>query len=161
MTDIRTLFNLAIEEGYAKESDYPFKKYSIQKRLKSKPRKIALSEEKFNRLKDFDIDSHKKFIDAFKMFLFSYYVGGMNFKDLAFLKWDNVKNDRLLYKRSKTKQNFTMPITNEAQHILNYYKDYTKTGGLEYVFPIIMKDNLTEKQLYGRYIRCLKILKKD
>jgi integrase/recombinase XerD len=161
MTDIRTLFNLAIEEGYAKASDYPFKKYSIQKRLKSKPRKIALSEEKFNHLKDFDIDIHKKFTDAYKMFLFSYYVGGMNFKDLAFLKWEYVKNGRLLYRRSKTKQNFNMPITNEAQNILNYYKEYPKTGGIEYVFPIIMRDNLTEKQLYGRYIRCLKIFNKQ
>ncbi|OWP74648.1 site-specific integrase [Flavobacterium oreochromis] len=156
MTDIRTLFNLAIKEGYAKETDYPFKKYSIQKRLKSKPLKIALREEQFNKLKKFNFDLHKKYENTFKMFLFSYYVGGMNFIDIAFLKWENVRNGRLIYTRSKTKQNFNMPITIEAQNILNYYKNYPKTGGVDYIFPIIMKDNLTDKQLYDRYKRCLK-----
>lgn len=74
------------EFGYAKESDYPFKVYKTSK-LKSNPRKIAATKEELELVKSFDILKNPNYEDTYKMFLFSYYAGGMNFKDMIHLKW--------------------------------------------------------------------------
>ena len=157
MTDLRTLYNLAINMGYAKKEHYPFKSYSIQKRLKQKSRKIALSEEQFAMFKSFDCGKFPRYTNTYKMFLFSYYVGGMNFKDMAFLEWDDIKDNRLYYTRCKTGRDFNVPLRAEALEILEYYRNYVKTEHIKYIFPVILKNDLTDKQLHGRYRRCLKI----
>lgn len=156
MTDLRTLFNLAIQSGYAKKEDYPFRSYSIQKRLKMQSRKIALSTEQFAMFKSFDCGKFPKYTDTYKMFLFSYYVGGMNFKDMAFLEWDNIKDNRLYYTRSKTGRDFNVPLRAEALEILEYYRSYVKPEPVKYIFPVILKNGLVDKQLHGRYRRCLR-----
>ncbi|SIQ39645.1 Site-specific recombinase XerD [Chryseobacterium sp. RU37D] len=156
MTDLRTLFNLAIRSGYAKKEDYPFRSYSIQKRLKIQSRKIALSTEQFAMFKSFDCGEFPKYTDTYKMFLFSYYVGGMNFKDMAFLEWDNIKDNRLHYTRSKTGRDFNVPLRAEALEILEYYRSYVKPEPVKYIFPVILKNGLVDKQLHGRYRRCLR-----
>ncbi|ALR29120.1 hypothetical protein ATE47_00515 [Chryseobacterium sp. IHB B 17019] len=161
MTDLRTLFNLAIRSGYARKEDYPFGSYSIQKRLKMQSRKIALSEGQFSMLKMFDCGSFPKYTNTYKMFLFSYYVGGMNFKDMAFLEWDDIKGNRLYYTRSKTGRDFNVPLRSEALEILEYYRNYLKPEEVKYIFPVILKNKLSDKQLYGRYRRCLKIFNSD
>jgi site-specific recombinase XerD len=157
MIDLRTLYNFAINSGYAKKEHYPFKSYSIQKQLKQKPRKIALSEEQFAMFKTFDCGEFPKYTNTYKMFLFSYYVGGMNFKDMAFLEWNDIKDNRLYYTRSKTGRDFNVPLRAEALDILEYYRNYVKPEPIKYIFPVILKNDLTEKQLFGRYRRCLKI----
>ncbi|HFI4794331.1 tyrosine-type recombinase/integrase [Elizabethkingia anophelis] len=157
MIDLRTLYNLAINMGYAKKEHYPFKSYSIQKRLKQKSRKIALSEEQFVKFKNFDCRKFPKYTDTYKMFLFSYYVGGMNFKDMAFLEWGDIKDNRLYYTRSKTGRDFNVPLRAEALEILKYFQNYVKPEQIKYIFPIILRNDLTDKQLHGRYRRCLKI----
>lgn len=156
MTDLRTLFNLAIRSGYAKKEDYPFRSYSIQKRLKIQSRKIALSTEQFAMFKSFDCGEFPKYTNTYKMFLFSYYVGGMNFKDMAFLEWDDIKGNRLHYTRSKTGRDFNVPLRAEALEILEYYQNYVKPEEVKYIFPVILKNKLSDKQLHGRYRRCLR-----
>ncbi len=155
MRDIRTAYNRAIRHGYAKESDYPFKIYKISK-LKSNDRKIAINEEDLRSFKSFDVKENPKQKNTYLMFLFSYYSGGMNFKDLASLKWTNVKDGRLTYKRDKTKSDFNLILVKEALEILKYFKEQPQSENEDYVFPIVNKPDLTKRQIYGRYKRCLK-----
>ncbi len=157
MRDIRTIYNRAIKHGYAKQSNYPFKIYKISK-LKSNTQKIAITKEEFEKFKSFDIGLEKnlKYETTYKMFLFSYYAGGMNFKDMTALSWSNIKGDRLVYKRDKTKGDFNIKLLPEAIKILEHFKNYPKTEKTQYVFPIILKNNLTKKQIHGRYKRCIR-----
>lgn len=158
MRDIRATYNLAIKHGYARQNDYPFAKYKISK-LKSKSRKIAITKEEFEKFKGFDLNlnaENKKCENTYKMFLFSYYAGGMNFKDMTVLSWKNVENGRLVYKRDKTSVNFDLERPTQTKDILKYFKNYPKPEKTKYVFPIILKNRLTTKQIYGRYKRCLR-----
>lgn len=157
MTDIRTTYNTAIRHGYAKETNYPFKIYKISK-LKSSSRKIALTKKEFEAFKSFNIVENPDYEIAYKMFLFSYYAWGMNFKDLTFLKWSNVNISEayLNYIRDKTKVSFNLPLREEAIDILKYFKNYPASENAEFIFPIINKHQLTEKQIHGRYKRELK-----
>uniref|UniRef100_UPI0040485EC2 tyrosine-type recombinase/integrase n=1 Tax=Mariniflexile sp. TaxID=1979402 RepID=UPI0040485EC2 len=163
MRDIRTIYNLAIKYGYASQNDYPFKKYKISK-LKSKSHKIAITEEELQKFKSFDIDlntENKKCETTYRMFLFSYYAGGMNFKDMMGLSWSNVENGRLVYKRDKTKGDFNLKLPLEALEILKYFKNQLKPKNTKYVFPIILSNSLTTKQIYGRYKRCIRNFNKE
>ena len=162
MRDIRTAYNRAIRHGYAKDNEYPFKVYKISK-LKTGSRKIAINKEEFEAFKSFDITTNPKYENTYKMFLFSYYAGGMNFKDMTFLEWSNVniKDGTLEYQRDKTKGNFNLPLLDEAIKILEYFKKHTQSENENFVFPIIHKHNLTEKQIHGRYKRCIKKFNKQ
>ncbi len=162
MTDIRTAFNRAITHGYTKPTEYPFKVYKISK-LKSNSRKIAITKEEFEAFKSFDIEENSKYENTYKMFLFSYYAWGMNFKDITFLRWSNVNISEALleYKRDKTKGNFNLPLREEAIEILKYFKNYPTSENSKFIFPIINKQHLTEKQIHGRYKRCLKKFNKQ
>lgn len=67
MRDIRTMYNLAIKYGYAKQLEYPFNAYKIAK-FKSNTRKIALTKEEFEKFKNFDISLNREYETAYKMF---------------------------------------------------------------------------------------------
>ncbi len=160
MRDVRRIYNLAIRNEYAKESDYPFKKYKISK-LKGKSNKIAITASELKQFKTFDINNHKEYTNTYKMFLFSYYSGGMNFKDMAYLRWVNIQNDRLIYKRDKTQKNFNLKLHEEAVKILAFFKENPQSENTEFVFPIIHQYGLTDSQLNGRYKRQLRKFNKQ
>src|SRR5690606_38991478 len=52
------------------------------------------------------------------------------------------------YKRSKTKGNFSIKIIEPVWEILKYYKKQNRPT--EYVFPILLNENLTPKQIEFR-----------
>lgn len=162
MRDIRRTYNIAMERGYANRDNYPFKTFKISK-FKSQPRKIAINKEEFYAFKTFDVTQNPKYETTYKMFVFSYYVGGMNFIDMTSLKWSNVNlnEERLEYKRGKTKDNFNFTLREEAIEILQFFKENPQSENENYVFPIIHKHNLTGKQIYGRYQRSIKKFNKQ
>ena len=80
--------------------------------------------------------------------IFSYYMGGMNFIDMMKLKWDNIQGDRILYIRSKTKGRFTVKMAEPVKKLISYYQSQKRPTG--YVFPILLKENLTPMQVENR-----------
>ncbi|WP_405211200.1 tyrosine-type recombinase/integrase [Dokdonia sp. Asnod2-E02] len=158
MRDIRALFNEAISKGIVKEKYYPFKAYKISK-LKSQNTKIALSREEFRKIEDVDISEHLHLYDSKNYLIFSYYTGGMNFHDLMKLKWSNIQEERITYKRSKTKGNFSIPKLEPISKILEHYKNQERTS--TYVFPILLSDDLTPPQIENRKAKTLKKFNKQ
>ena len=72
----------------------------------------------------------------------------MNFIDIIKLKWTDIKDNRIYYVRSKTKGTFSIEILEPVQTILDYYK--TTNGKSQYVFPILLKSDLTPIQILNR-----------
>ena len=87
--------------------------------------------------KNFSIEKNPEYNNTNKIFLFSYYTGGMNFKDMSLLKWENIKDNRLSYKREKTKSDFNLILHIEALKILDYFKNNSFTENTDYIFPIL------------------------
>ena len=81
----------------------------------------------------------------------------MNFADMMRLKWNNVSGDRIHYTRSKTKGNFIIKIMPPVKDILNYYRKNKRP----YIFPILLRDNLTPTQLNDRKRKTLSKFNKD
>ena len=65
--------------------------------------------------------------------MLSFYLRGINFRDLALLTIENLQNDRLVYKRAKTNKIYSIKIETVALDILNTYKPKDS----KYLLPII------------------------
>lgn len=147
MRELRALYNKAIKRDLAIQDSYPFNSYKISK-LKSQKNKKSLSVEEFRRIRDIDLTKHPHLLQSHHFFMFSVYTRGMNFQDIMLLKWSNIQDGRIFYTRSKTKGQFNIDINIKVQEILDYYKAQNRQS--EYVFPILLKDDLTPIQIANR-----------
>ena len=150
LRNVRQLYNQAIEQELALEKDYPFKKYKISKLDKS-TQKRALTKQDMLALISFPTQegSEKRF--AQKLFAFSYFLNGINLKDIALLKQSNIQQGRVQFIRAKTKKPFSIKLRPETQAILDEMATYPNTGG--YLFPILSEFHTTERQKLTRIVR--------
>lgn len=158
MRELRAVFNKAIKNGIVEEKYYPFTTYKISK-LKNSSIKKAITREQIKLIENFDVEAYPKLADAKRYFLFSYFTGGMNFYDMMLLKWSNLSGDRLQYVRSKTKGKFNLSINPMVKEILDFYKAQNRNS--VYVFPILLKEDLTPVQVQNRKHKQLKKFNKD
>lgn len=147
MRCIRTTFNKAIDRELTSAILYPFKKYKISK-LKSEPSKIALDYFDVMKIIQWDSSAYPHLVDSHNYFVFSYYTRGMNFTDQILLKWSQIGIKKIFYTRSKSKGNFSITILPPVQLILDYYRE--NSLGTNYVFPILLRDNMTPMQIENR-----------
>jgi integrase len=147
MRELRALFNDAIKKGVVDEKYYPFKIYKVSK-LKGKGIKKALTRDEMRLMEAINIDEFPHLINTKNYMIFSYYMGGLNFVDIMKLKWENIQGDRIFYIRSKTKGRFSVKMLAPVKKIIAHYKAQNKLT--EYVFPILLKDNLTPMQIEDR-----------
>jgi integrase len=146
---LRTIFNMAIENEVIDASKYPFKKYTIPA-----PQKISrtLKKEEIKQIINY---TAKRDADAVALdyWVFSFISNGMNFKDIALLKYGNINGDFLEFRRAKTKRttnNSSLPIMVPLDENLSYIikKRGNKSKKKEdYIFPIL-KHGLTPQQEY-------------
>lgn len=153
MRGLKAIFNRARNRKLIPKEPYPFEDYKVSK-LKSNVAKRALTIDEFKKFRDVDLNKHQYLIDAYNYFMFSIYTRGMNFKDMMSLKWSNIQNNRIHYTRSKTKGKFNIEIIKSAQEILTYYK--LQNRPTQYVFPILLDEDLTPKQIHYRKQKVLK-----
>ena len=87
------------EEKCVKADYYPFKSYKVSK-LHQATAKRAISKADIMRIIEYRCDDfYKQF--AVDLFAFGYFMGGINFVDIAYLKMDNIVDGRLIYTRRK------------------------------------------------------------
>lgn len=153
MRELRAIFNKARKRKIIPQDLYPFEEYKISK-LKTESRKIALSIEEYQKIKNVDLSNNPELIEAYNYFMFSIYTRGMNFKDMMTLKWSDIQNNRIFYVRSKTKGKLNLEIIAPAQEILDFYKSQNRST--DYVFPILLKDDLTPIQIANRHHKVLR-----
>ena len=158
MRTIRALFNYAIKSGVVDDKYYPFKVYKISK-FKAKGIKKALIRDEMKLMEAIDTQKHPHLINTKNYLIFSYYMGGMNFVDMMKLKWENVQGDRIQYIRSKTKGKFTVKMLEPVKQIIAYYKSQNRPTG--YVFPILLKKDLTPIQIENRKHKTLRRFNKQ
>lgn len=144
--NIRTIFNLAINMGFIKQEDYPFRKFKVS-RLHQETVKRALTKEEIHSVINYPVDGKDFYTRlAVSLFTFSYFMGGINFVDMAFLTEKNIIDGRLVYRRKKTAKLINLPLQEEALLVLKRYKN----NGNPYLFPILSNLHKTEQQRLNR-----------
>jgi integrase len=146
---LRTIFNDAIAAKDAKLEEYPFgrRKYVVPA---SKNPKKALTREQLRLLMDTPAATPEQ-ERARDFFFFSYASNGMNIKDIALLKWEQLEADRLTFIREKTKRTkkdsqaaITVFLTDFHRDIIARFGNDPKRSA--YVFPILKADLDAEQQ---------------
>ena len=156
----RTVWRNAIKEKHCKENHYPFKDFAFSKYNNPKTKKRAISQEQFQRIANLVLDDDK-LINSRNYFLFSYYCRGLNFTDLANLKWTNIIDGNICYVRAKTKEQFDFKLHPAALKILEYYKNLEGNSDDGYIFPILYKRHATVRSKRDRRMKILKRVNKD
>lgn len=173
---LRAVLNKAIAEGVAKPDHYPFARNVAEKhkfrigKFDTTTQKRAIDRDEIRKVENFfpigtATGPHARLRNAVKVermtlaknvFLFSFYVGGINFVDLAKLRWPNLTTDSegshyLTYERQKTGGKFFIKLLPPAVAIVEHYRTYTHDGSDEYIFPILnSSQHKTLKQIYNR-----------
>ena len=156
----KAAYNKALEEGIFTNEDSPFKKYKVG-RLWTQTRKRAIHKEDVQKLKGFDLSTLTKYPTPYlefarDIFMFSYLTAGINFKDIATLRYCDLDNGRIYYSRHKTQKNMNTILLPDAMTILNKYmkKD---AGAEDYIFPVLDRNiHITEQQQADRIQKVLK-----
>lgn len=147
LRNLRMIYNLALERGIVKRDHYPFDKFKVSK-LSARTAKRALKKEEIEVVLNYKGNRSQPYDRlAIDLFAFSYYMGGINFVDMAYLTKDNIVSDRLTYTRRKTSKLINLPLSMEAREIIlrqpHAHDNY-------YLFPILSQEHKTEQMRLNR-----------
>lgn len=156
MRTFQRLVNLAKERKLLKNDKDAFKEFGLAKYKKAKTRKRAIAKEDILRIASFAAVPDSLLFHARNYFMFSYYCLGINFIDMAYLKWENIREGRLYYVRQKTKKDYNMALLEPATEIMDYYRTLYYTGEEGYIFPIINPEYTSPQSISNR---CKKVLR--
>ena len=84
-----------------------------------------------------------------KYFLISFYLRGISFTDLAYLRQSNIIDGRVEYKRRKTHKNYSIKLFPEAQVLFEKFN----VNGSKYLLPILPNDTLEDSIEAKKVIR--------
>lgn len=150
LRNLRAIYNAAISKKYISSNYYPFGKgrYVIPT---GKNLKKALTKKEVGLIFNYKIKQNMIYEQARDFWIFSYLCNGMNFKDIASLKYENIGTETLTFIRSKTARAnkassklVVVPLTQEIRTIIRRWGNKT-TNPKEYLFPVL-KQGLTETQ---------------
>jgi len=158
----RTLWKTAITDKICPEKHYPFKDFAFSKYNNPRTKKRAITKAQIDKIANEEIDPKQDaLINSRNYFLFSFYCRGLNFTDLASLKWENIKDGELNYFRAKTKEEFQFKLHPTAVQIIDHYKNLEGNSDAGYIFPILYKRHTTSISIRDRKKKILKRVNKD
>ena len=137
---LRAVYHRAVDDDII-ENRNPFRHVytGVDKTVK---RAIPLPHIK--KIKALDLSLSPPLDYARDMFLMSFYLRGMSFIDMTFLKKTDLKNGSIVYRRRKTGQQLTIAWAPEMQAILDKYPD----NPTQYLLPIIKTEGINERCAY-------------
>lgn len=141
---LRTIFNLAIQEGDIPKEVYPFGKNKFIIPFGSRVKK-ALSNTELQVLFCSPVAANSNLEKGKDFWFFSYNCNGINIKDLAELKYKNIQDNKVIFTRSKTKNTTrnAKPIIAHMNEFMKYVVEKygnKKLNGDTYIFPILSEN---------------------
>ena len=134
MRSLRSVYNQAVKRGLTSQKK-PFA--NIFTRV-DKTIKRAVNEDVVTRLKNLDLTKNPELALARDLFMFSFYMRGISFIDMANLRKSNAKNGYIVYFRSKTKQLLTIKLEECMKEIITRYEWQTID---DYLLPVYTTQN--------------------
>ena len=151
MRMLRAAYNYALDEELIAVDRRPFRKVFTGQ---EKTRKRALPQRTVKCLVEIRLDSPALRF-ARDLFLFSIYMQGMPFVDMAHLQKSQIRRGYVLYRRSKTKRTLKVKIDPHTQQIIDRWG--VKDRGNPFLFPILEPD---EKENPVHYDSALRLFNK-
>ncbi|MFN5323560.1 MAG: phage integrase SAM-like domain-containing protein [Bacteroidota bacterium] len=115
MRSFRAIYNTAINKDVVEATFYPFKKYKI-KSEKVVPHNLGLSD--LQTYFNYPLDRDHALFRTWALGKLTFLLCGINFYDMVMLTADNIRHDRIVYKRSKTKKLYSISILEDTRQLL-------------------------------------------
>ena len=158
----KAIYNKAVKEGKVMVKQNPFTLFQVGS-LWAKTRKRAIDKDDIQRLIDLEIaDGHTTEYRrlAKDLFLFSYFTAGMNFGDIARLRYKDIVKGRVNYSRHKTQKLLSFQLVPMALQILEKYG--AAGHGEDYIFPILNRhEHTTPQQIFNRLHKVLRKVNRE
>lgn len=141
---LRTLYLKAVDSGLTTDKDifrHVFTGFA-------RTTKRALPVESVRTILRLKLPGNSPMAFARDMFMLSFYLQGMSFVDMAYMKKADIHSGMLQYSRKKTGQSLSVCWEQPMQGIVDKYTHLTK--GSPYLLPIITKPDGTERRQYER-----------
>ena len=142
MRQLRSIYNKAVKANLT-EQTFPFD--NVYTGI-DKTKKRAVDISVITKLIALDLSYSSSLCFARDLFLLSFYMRGMAFVDMAYLKHDNIKNVVIRYIRHKTDIMLEIKIEQCISDIINRYASKSKLG---YLLPIITRTDA--EKAYTQY----------
>lgn len=147
---IRAIYNKAIRAKLVDRSKYPFLDVKIRS---ERTIKRAVLRDDLCKLTKLPLSNNSALEKALNHFLLSFYLIGISFTDLAYLKPENIIDGRLVYNRRKTHKYYSIKIFPQVTAILNQFRNVNS----KYLLPVlpnhIIEDSLEAKKLIHQWIK--------
>ena len=153
---LKAVYNKAIADKIFLCKENPFISYKVGKHW-TQTRKRAIHKEDIQRLMQAELPvTRSPYTDfARDIFLFSYFSAGINFKDIATLRYVDMEEDRIFYRRHKTGKTMTCRLHPQAKAIITRY-GRSEAMQEDYIFPILDRHvHRTEQQIHNRVHKVL------
>ena len=153
---LKAVYNKAIADKIFLCKENPFISYKVGKHW-TQTRKRAIHKEDIQRLMQAELPVTRSPYTEFArdIFLFSYFSAGINFKDIATLRYVDMEEDRIFYRRHKTGKTMTCRLHPQAREII---AKYTRSEAMQedYIFPVLDRHiHRTEQQIHNRVHKVL------
>lgn len=147
MRILRAVYNRAVESE-AIEQRNPFRHvYTGTERTVKRAIPIAA----ISRIKNLELPQGSKMDFARDMFMLSFYLRGMSFVDMAFLRKKDRADNHVTYRRRKTGQRLDIAWTKEMQSIVKKYPP----NPTQYLLPILTNPLSDERIAYRNRASCI------
>ena len=141
---LNTLLCKAVEEGLLNNTNL----FSHVRLSYVKTTKRAISEKELKVIANLELPENSTMALARDIFMFSFYMRGMPFVDIAYLRKTDLKNGMWTYCRRKTNQCLMVEWEKAQQKILDRYAHQMENRS--YLLPIIKEEDGTEYKQYQR-----------
>ena len=153
---LKAVYNKAIADKIFLCRENPFISYKVGKHW-TQTRKRAVHKEDILRLIQAELPVTRSLYTEFSrdIFLFSYFSAGINLKDIATLRYVDMEEDRIFYRRHKTGKAMTCRLHPQARKII---AKYTRSEAMQedYIFPVLDRYiHRTEQQIHNRVHKVL------
>lgn len=159
----KAIYNKAVKEGKVTVKQNPFTLFQVGS-LWAKTRKRAIDKDDIQRLIDLEIaDGHTTEYRrlARDLFLFSYFTAGMNFGDIARLRYKDIVKGRVNYSRHKTQKLLSFQLVPNALQIIEKYSRANHAQE-DYIFPILDRsEHKTAQQIFNRLHKVLRKVNRE
>ncbi len=140
MRILRAVYNRAVEQELIEQRN-PFRRVYTGV---DKTQKRALPMSVIKKIHALDLGLNPALDYARDMFMMSFFLRGMSFIDMAFLRKTDLQNGSITYRRRKTNQKLTIGWTREMQTLVDKYPE----NPTQYILPIIQKEGIDERLRY-------------
>lgn len=150
LRSIRAIYNKAIKHKIVDRANYPFYDISIKSQ---KTANRAISKADIKTLISLPLVENSQSWRALNYFLLSFYLRGISFTDLAYLKPSNIIDGRIHYKRRKTHKNYNVRLFTPIEELISKLG----TDDSDYLLPVlqnnVVEDSIEAKKLIHQWIK--------